>query len=66
MKNHDYVHCLDYDGSKCPLSCFRAEVTKALERDRENLIGVPISWWAHFKGTKECLICEVKKNEQVH
>lgn len=53
LMNHDYTHCADYDAAICPKSCFRAQVTAELEADRENIVGVPISW-ASFKGTKEC------------
>lgn len=53
MMNHDYTHCADYDANICPATCFRAEVTAELEANKENIIGVPISW-AHFRRSKEC------------
>lgn len=63
--NHDYTHCLDYEPDKCPLSCFRAEVTRDLEKRKYEFIGVPISW-AHFKGTKECLFYQKKEELNGH
>jgi hypothetical protein len=52
--NHDATHCEDYDKNKCPALCYRAQLTKDLEK-RDDLMGFPISW-AHFKGTKQCLL----------
>lgn len=53
--NHDYAHCADYVKGKCPLSCFRAELTQDYEnRKYGDLHWLPVSWM-HFKGTQECL-----------
>ena len=58
--NHDYAHCLDYDPAKCPLSCFRAELTQDYyNRAFGDLDGIPVSWM-HYKGTQEC----VRKGEE--
>ncbi len=47
--NHDATHCLDCK-SDCPKSCFRAQLTRELEKIVYTL---PVSW-SHFYGTKEC------------
>lgn len=49
--NHDYTFCNDF-GPECPESCFRAEITADLLREKYN---GPVSW-ANFKGTAECEI----------
>lgn len=49
--NHDYTFCSDF-GPECPESCFRAEITADLLREKYN---GPVSW-ANFKGTSECEI----------
>ena len=49
--NHDYTFCNDF-GPECPESCFRAEITAELLREKYN---GPVSW-ANFKGTSECEI----------
>ena len=51
--NHDYTFCSDF-GPECPESCFRAEITAELLREKYN---GPISW-ANFKGTSECKMGE--------
>ncbi len=48
--NHDATHCYDYNKSKCPKSCYRAQLTEEL---RNNYYPLPTSW-SYFKGTKEC------------
>lgn len=50
--NHDATHCADYKKSKCPKSCYRAQLTQEL-RDRHDLYYLSVSW-ANFKQTKEC------------
>lgn len=48
--NHNATHCADYQKSKCPQSCYRAQLTEELRR-----ISHPVmAWWANYKGTKEC------------
>ena len=51
--NHDATHCANWKPT-CPTLCYRAQLTKEAQ-ERLDLAGVPISW-AHFKGTKECLL----------
>lgn len=48
--NHDATHCADYQKSKCPPSCYRAQLTEELRHISYTL---PTSW-ANYKGTKEC------------
>ena len=50
--NHDATHCADYQKSKCPPSCYRAQLTEEL---RHTSYQLPTSW-ASFKGTRECLL----------
>lgn len=50
--NHDATHCADYKKSKCPQTCYRAQLTQEL-RDRDDLYCLSVSW-ANFKQTKEC------------
>ena len=50
--NHDATHCMDY-GKDCPKDCYRAMLTRDLERQKERFVAVPLSW-SHFKGTAEC------------
>lgn len=47
--NHDATHCANYT-SRCPKSCFRAELTAELKKIYYPL---PTSW-ADFEGTNEC------------
>lgn len=49
--NHDATHCADYN-SKCPKSCYRAQLTEELRRTGYPL---PVSW-ALFKNTPYCPI----------
>lgn len=51
--SHDVTHCSDYDEKKCPLSCYKAELTKDLAEHHSEFIGVPLSY-ASFLGTNEC------------
>ena len=62
--NHDYTHCADYNPAICPVSCFRAQVTAVLEANRENIVGVPISW-AHFIDTPECKRADMDQKPKV-
>lgn len=48
----DYTYCSDWRET-CPKSCFRAEITENLQKEREKHIGVPLSY-ACFRGTDEC------------
>lgn len=50
--NHDATLCLEYDPTKCPKKCYRAELTEELYH-RPDLRFLPISW-ASFKGTEDC------------
>ena len=59
--NHDYAHCLDFHKNR-PKKCFRAKLVRDLERKKEYLIGVPISW-AHFRKTEQCPKNKEVKNE---
>ena len=59
--NHDATHCENYKKSKCPKSCYRAQLTQDL-RERPDLFFLPVSW-ANFKGPEECpMIKEVPNN----
>ena len=51
--NHDATHCNDYKVSKCPKTCYRAQLTQDLRNNQYRFLGLPISW-ANFKGTDEC------------
>ncbi len=62
--NHDYCHCADYIKSKCPKSCFRAQLTEDLEH-RPDLIGIPMTY-ANLKGTDECPIGSDDSENVVH
>lgn len=57
--NHDATHCCDYKKSKCPKSCYRAQLTQDLKDNRYRFVGIPLSW-ANFKGTDECPMREKK------
>ncbi len=57
--NHDVTHCADYKKSKCPKSCYRAQLTEDLRR---RIYLLPTSW-AHFKGTRECPLPKPTKGE---
>ena len=48
--NHDATHCTNYKQSKCPNTCYRAQLTEELKHICSPL---PTSW-ANFEGTKEC------------
>jgi len=48
--NHDATHCWNYKKGKCPMSCYRAQLTKELNQIHYNL---PVSW-AMFEGTEDC------------
>lgn len=48
--NHDACHCLDYDKGKCPVDCYRAQLTQELICS--NYQG--LSSWSNFEGTKHC------------
>lgn len=58
--NHDATHCADYKKSKCPKSCYRAQLTQEL-RETSRWFWLPISW-AHFEGTQYC--AKTKKGER--
>ena len=51
--NHDVSHCSDYIPDKCPLTCYRAVVTKDLRDNLDKFGDIPMSY-AHFKGTIYC------------
>ena len=53
--NHDATHCEDYQKSKCPKSCYRAQLTQDLKDNWSRFWLLPISW-ASLKGTDECPI----------
>lgn len=48
--NHDATHCANYKKNRCPMSCYRAQLTEELKRIPYPL---PVSW-AMFEGTKDC------------
>lgn len=52
MMNHDYAHCLDFQNS-CPASCFRAKLSRDLEKRREEYIKIPLTW-SFFRQTEYC------------
>ena len=51
--NHDATHCADYLKSKCPRSCYRAQLTQHLN-DNYLLYAFTPTSWAHFEETEEC------------
>ena len=51
--NHYYAHCLDYDKSKCPQTCFRGQLVETIVAD--GMVGVPLTFM-NFKGSSECYI----------
>lgn len=50
--NHDSTHCLDYDPKRCPMECYRAQLTAELKL-RDDLKYMPMSW-SHYINTEEC------------
>lgn len=61
--NHDATHCSDYRVNKCPRTCYRAQLTRDLNK-RPDLWYLTTSW-ANFKGTKECPILNKGDKENV-
>ena len=57
--NHDATHCSDYKKSKCPKSCYRAQLTQELYDNWLRFRGLPMSW-TNFKNTEECPKNETK------
>lgn len=55
--NHDVTHCADYKKSRCPKTCYRAQLTEELR----NIAYLLPTSWSHFEGTKMCLK-EEKRN----
>lgn len=62
--NHDATHCADYAEGKCPVNCYRGQLTKDLVDRRGEFIGIPISY-ASFKGTSECEMSNRPKTEEM-
>ena len=58
--NHDATHCADYEKSKCPKTCYRAQLTEDL---RKRIYLLPTSW-AHYKGTNYCPKWPKQKKEE--
>lgn len=51
--NHDATHCADMR-KDCPMSCYRAQLTRELMvTSRLQGKAFPVSW-AHLHGTVEC------------
>lgn len=50
MMNHDATHCADYKKSKCPKTCYRAQLTEELKNIYYPL---PVSW-ANLDGSVYC------------
>lgn len=53
--NHDYAHCIDYNGN-CPKSCFRGELVRDLNA-RPYFHSVS---YMSFKDTEECPLTKEK------
>lgn len=60
--NHDATHCNDYKVSKCPKTCYRAQLTQELRDNQYRFLRLPISW-ANFKGTEECPLITKEESE---
>lgn len=58
--NHDATHCSDYKKTKCPKSCYRAELTEEL---KHICYPLPTSW-ASFEGTAECPKYKINVQEE--
>lgn len=51
--NHDYAHCIDFTDN-CPKNCFRAQLVRDLNDNRDQYPPTyPVSWMS-MKGTDEC------------
>lgn len=51
--NHDYAHCIDFTDN-CPKKCFRAQLVRDLNDNRDQYPPTyPVSWMS-MKGTNEC------------
>lgn len=48
--NHDVTHCADYKKSRCPKTCYRAQLTEELR----NIVYLLPTSWSHFMGSKYC------------
>lgn len=55
--NHDATHCTDYSKSRCPKSCYRAQLTQDLIDNWSRLRLLPASW-SNFRQTKMCPLYE--------
>ena len=59
--NHDATHCTDYSKSRCPKSCYRAQLTQELFDNWSRFRFFPVSW-ANFRRSEEC---PLRKEEKV-
>lgn len=51
--NHYYCHCLDYNESECPKTCFRAKLTKEYNERCIDFVGIPVTW-ANLRNNTLC------------
>lgn len=56
LDHSDFCHCLDWKADICPVTCFRARLTKDL-KEMEPAYPWPVSY-ASFKGHDECKLEE--------
>ena len=51
--NHDATHCTDYKKSRCPKSCYRAQLTQDLFDNWSRFRFLPVSW-SNLRWSEEC------------
>ena len=51
--NHDATHCTDYSKSRCPKSCYRAQLTQDLFDNWLRFRFLPMSW-SNYRLSEEC------------
>lgn len=51
--NHDATHCDDYRKSRCPKSCYRAQLTQELFDNWLRFSFLPVSW-SNLRRSEEC------------
>ena len=57
--NHDYCHCLDYDPTVCPKTCFRAQLVEDY-RKRSDMHDIPVTW-AKLRNTPYCELIKPRR-----
>lgn len=62
--NHDATHCADYRKSRCPKSCYRAQLTQDLRDNWLRYIFLPVSW-SNYRRMDECPLHIKDKVEEI-